>query len=75
MNDTDISRGEITRRLRAGEIDRGEAAQLLQDSDQVDDRDGLWARWVDQGLFDTPVERDSWTRITKTQTEEVSEDG
>jgi len=70
-----LSRGEITRRLRAGEIDRQEAAELLQDSTQVDDRDGLWARWADQGLFDSPVERDSWTRLTKTRVEEVEDGG
>lgn len=75
MVDEDLSRGEITRRLRAGEIDRTEAANLLQASTQVEDRDGLWARWGDQGLFDDPIERDSWTRFTKTRVEEVETDG
>jgi len=66
---------QLLRQYRAGELSTPELEAELDRNPDVSDRDALWARWTAQGLFDQPIEQTGWTRLRRSLTEEVQDDG
>jgi len=61
MADSDDSIAELRRQFLEGEIDGSELRDRLTELPQDTQRDELWARWSEQGLFDEPLDQDGWT--------------
>jgi hypothetical protein len=59
----------------AGEIDREEFLDRVGRVAPEEDRDGLWATWAAQGLFDEPIEQEGWTSFAGNRVREVFPDG
>lgn len=61
---------ELRRMFTRGEIDADELRERLTDLPETTDRDELWARWSEQGVFDEPIEDEGWTSFKNGQPRE-----
>jgi len=66
---------DILDRFLSGEIDADEFQDRIRELGPDTDRDALWARWAEQGLFDEPVERDEWVSRKNGQYRVIRDDG
>jgi len=66
---------EIRRLLSEGEITAEEARDRLASLDEQTDRDGLWAKFAGQGLYDEPIRQDGYVSTRGNLRQKVKEDG
>jgi len=75
MSGTEPSPDELFDRFRAGEFDVSELVDRLEALEADTDREELWARWAEQGLFNGPIEQDGYTSFDGKSPREVDGDG
>lgn len=75
MSAGETERRELIRRFLDDEIDVDELQDQLDALGPDVDRDELWARWAEQGLFDGPIEQDEWVSRRNGQYRVVRDDG
>ena len=75
MSASDIDPRDAIERFLADEISITELQDILRDSTTAGDRDAMWARWAEQGLFDEPIDRDEWVSRKNGEFRTVRTDG
>lgn len=66
---------EIRTAFVRGRIDSAELRDRLRALDEDTDREELWARWAEQGLFDDPIDQEGYVSFEGGQRREVDPDG
>jgi len=66
---------ELRERFTAGEITAEQFRDRLTEVPADTDKDELWLRWADQGLFDGPITQEGFTSLAGPGAEEVDRDG
>jgi len=75
MSSSPTDKDELIQRFIDGELTVTELQDKLGGLGADTDREELWARWSEQGLFDDPISRDGWVSRENGGYEEVRDDG
>lgn len=75
MSGSERALSRIRDRVDRGEVAAEDLAQALQKAEDVADRDALWSRWAEQGLFDRPIAQTGWTSFKGNRVREIVDDG
>lgn len=66
---------DLRERFVNGEIDPDELREQLRALDQETDREELWARWAEQGLFDDPIGQEGYLSFAGGDPKIITDDG
>jgi hypothetical protein len=75
MSSSPTDKDELIQRFINGELTVTELQDKLGGIGADTNREELWARWSEQGLFDDPISRDEWVSRRNGGYREVRDDG